>query len=184
VSIKHLEQFYDAFSESFESVRQYYIPAWSRYEALPSQQEMEEFLRRTEKEFHEREGFLFSAFDKDSGRFIGQGELHHVDMSVPKARLGYWVRQSESGQGYASELALTMTYFGFDILKCRRLEIRNEVRNKASAQIARKIGYQYLTVFEKNKVGRDGEFWDLEIYCKMNKQDLMQLYIDYQYDQG
>ncbi len=46
------------------------------------------------------------------------------------------------------------------------------ITNKASCVIPRKLRYEYLTVFEKNKAGNNGEIWDLEIHARFNTESL------------
>ena len=172
VSTDEINEFYKAFIESFDQLTQYYIPAWSRYKIPPAQDEMLQFLKQNQEEWITQKGFLLSVFDKKTNEFIGQGELHHFDNSVPKARLGYWIKNDKISKGYATEIAHALTIFGFDILNCNRLEIRNDVRNPASGKIAKKLGYKFLTIFEKNKIGKPNDFWNLEIYARTNKKNL------------
>lgn len=173
-----LDIFYQAFSESFQTVNGHYIPAWSQYISIPSKEEMRPYIDRIISEFLKNETFVFFVFDQDNN-FVGQCELHHIDYSVPKSRIGYWVRDSEMGKGYATEMANIMTRLGFDILGCKRLEIRNDVRNPASGRIAKKLGYRFLTVLEKNKQGKPGDYWDIEIYDRLDKKDLPELEVVY-----
>lgn len=182
VNTKEIEGFYAAFIESFEQLTQYYIPAWSRYTSAPTKDDMQAFLKRTEEEWLNQTGFLLSAYDKETGQFIGQGELHHFDKSVPKARLGYWIRKTHINKGYATEIAHALTYFGFNALLCNRLEIRNDTRNPASGKIAKKLGYKFLTIFEKNKIGKPNDFWDLEIYACIDKKDCIESEIEFIYE--
>lgn len=177
-SENHIDIFYDAFLTSFESVTGYYRPAWSKFETPPSKAEMLDFLKSAQENFKNKGAFLFSTLDHQNN-FIGFSEIHSFDKTVPKARLGYWVQDPQQGNGYATEMANIMTQFAFDILDCRRLEIRNDVRNPASGKIAKKLGYRFLAIFEKNKQGKEGDFWDLEIYDRLNKKDLPTLEIEY-----
>lgn len=180
-SENHIDMFYDAFLNSFDSVTSYYRPAWSKYETPPSKTEMLNFLKSAEENFVNNDAFLFSTFDCQNN-FIGFSEIHSFDNSVPKARLGYWVQDLQQGQGYATEMANILTQFSFDILKCKRLEIRNDIRNPASGKVAKKLGYRFLTIFEKNKQGKEGDLWDLEIYDRLDAENLPHLEI--QYDQS
>ncbi|MAZ76269.1 MAG: hypothetical protein CMH31_03090 [Micavibrio sp.] len=182
VSINDIDLFYKAFKSSFENLTQYYIPAWSRYKQIPSKNEMLEFLKENQDKWNAQDGFLFSVFDKKTNEFIGQGEIHHFDHSVPKARLGYWITNGKTGNDYATEMAHALTLFGFDVLNCNRLEIRNDVRNPASGAIAKKLGYKFLAIFEKNKVGKPNDFWDLEIYARTNKEGLPDKTVEFSYD--
>ena len=179
ISDDDLDDFYAAFVESFVHVTAYYRPAWSRYEAIPPKAAMVAFINSQQQYSASGEAHMFSVRDKASGAFIGLAELHSIDLSVPKARLGYWVRDRKAGQGYATEMALALSHIGFDWLQCRRLEIRNEIRNPAGGAIACKIGYDFLTIFEKNKQGKPGDFWDLKIYACLSKDKLPDMDIEY-----
>ena len=170
ISLDNIDVIYEAFVESFQELNKYYLPAWSRYEALPSKKILKEYWDECVGYFENKESFLFSVFDKETNRFIGHAEIHHFDPSVPKGRLGYWVRNSESGKGYATKFAQALTKFGFETLECQRLEIRNDVRHIISGKIAKKLGYKFLTIFEKNKQGKKDDFWDLEIHALLKDE--------------
>jgi|GEM_PF-6467032 len=183
VSILDFDDFYKSFCNSFDEITPYYIPWWARFENVPSAEEMKEFVSENEQNFKNKDGFLFSVYSREND-FIGQAELHHIDYSVPKARLGYWVSTNKAGNGYATEMASVLTDFGFNILNCERLEIRNHVRNKASGKIAQKLGYKFLAIFEKNKMGKKGDLWDLEIHAKLKSENPEKIDIEYIYDQS
>ncbi len=117
----------------------------------------------------------FAAFEKKTEKMIGAASFHHLDWSVPKGRIGYIVRQSAGGKGYATEMAHVMTRYGFEFLKFQRLEIRSAVENLASNKIPRKLGYQFLSVFEKNKASVNGDLWDLEIHVRFDAKNLPDL---------
>ena len=170
ISLEDIDFIYEAFEESFQDLNKYYLPAWSKYETLPSKEIVRQYWKDCIGYFEKEESFLFSVFDERTNKFIGHAEIHHFDASVPKGRLGYWVRNSESGKGYATKFAKALTHIGFTVLQCERLEIRNDVRNLASGKIAQKLGYKFLTVFEKNKQGKKGDFWDLEIHALLKEE--------------
>ncbi len=170
ISLEDVDVTYEAFEESFQNLNQYYIPAWSKHDTTPSKEFVKKYGDVCIGYFENKESFLFSVFNQETNQFIGHAEIHHFDPSVPKGRLGYWVRNSESGKGYATKFAQALTKFGFETLECQRLEIRNDVRNLASRKIAEKLNYKFLTVFEKNKQGKKGDFWDLEIHALLKDE--------------
>ena len=180
--IKNFDDFYLAFENSFDALNQYYSPAWSQYKTLPDRAEMRIFYEQKIIEFQNHESFFFLIFEKNTGHFIGQRQIHSFDSSVPKGRLGCWIDSNQTRKGYAFESANMITQFGFDILNCKRLEIRNDTRNIASGKTAQKLGYKFLTIFEKNKQGKKGDFWNLEIYARLDKTNLPNLEITYHYD--
>jgi len=170
ISMVDIDVIYEAFEESFQNLNKYYRPDWSRHDTAPSKKIVKEYWKDCVRYFEDNESFLFSVFDENTKKFIGHAEIHHFDSSVPKGRLGYWVRNSENGKGYATKFAKALTKFGFNTLNCERLEIRNDVRNPASRKIAEKLGYKFLTIFEKNKQAKKGEFWDLEIHVLLKDE--------------
>lgn len=68
---------------------------------------------------------------------VGLNGLHHVK---GVANLGYWVRTSQTGRGYASRAARLLGEFGLQDLKLKRLEIVACVTNVASIKVAEKSG--------------------------------------------
>lgn len=49
---------------------------------------------------------------------------------------------------------------------------RPHLTKPASHTVPRKLGYRFLTVFEKNKVEADGTLWDLEIHVRFDDTNL------------
>lgn len=177
---RHDDIFYDAFAETLENFR-YYRPDWSKYDSVPNQNEIKIYIRKKQIEWYQRSFLSMAALDKNTGDFIGNGEIHSLDWSVPKGRIGFWVRKNMHGRGYATEIATALTNYAFDILKLQRLEARAEKRNAASCKVIEKLGYKFLALFEKNKCGRNGELWDLNIYVRHTVNDLPDTYIKWIY---
>lgn len=121
----------------------------------------------------------YAVFSADDNELVGTGSLHTIDKTVPKARIGYTVDSSQNGKGYATDIANVMTRLAFDRLHLERLEIRTATRNPASGKIPRKLGYNYLAVFEKNKRGSDSTLWDLEIHVRFDPNDLPDIDVTY-----
>jgi RimJ/RimL family protein N-acetyltransferase len=67
--------------------------------------------------------------------------LHRIEWSVPKFEIGYWVRTSFTGQGYATEAVRGITAFAFEALGARRVEIRCAPENHPSARVAERAGF-------------------------------------------
>ena len=129
----------------------------------------------------EKKSFIQYGVFNHIDRLVGVGSLHHLDWDVPKGRIGYWVRTSEAGQGYATHIANALTRLAIDELEMKRLEIRTATENKASEIIPKKLKYQFNALFLKNKKGNNGEVWDLNIYVRYDTKDLPDLSIEYIY---
>ena len=99
---------------------------WAYYDH--SLESIEAFQRRLASKFMLCEGIPMSVFLKSSGQYIGKTDFHTIDWNVPKFELGYWLRTSMIGHGYATEAVNRLVTFGFDTLQAERLEIRCNAR--------------------------------------------------------
>jgi RimJ/RimL family protein N-acetyltransferase len=105
---------------------------------------------------------------KGTGTIIGGTGLHRIEWSVPKFEIGYWVRTGYGGQGFITEAVNGLTQFAFDTLGARRIEIRCDVRNVRSANVARRAGYPLEATFRHD--ARDhinGKLRDTYIFAKV-----------------
>jgi ribosomal-protein-serine acetyltransferase len=75
-----------------------------------------------------------------SGAHIGGGGINDLYAAQPMANLGYWVRSSQLGNGYATRAARLLGEFGIQDLKLQRVEIVVAVTNHRSLRVAQKSG--------------------------------------------
>jgi RimJ/RimL family protein N-acetyltransferase len=90
---------------------------------------------------------------RDTGEFVGDCGLtvQHVD-GVDELEVGYHVRTSMQGKGYATEAAVASRDFARDMLGSRRLIAIINPLNLPSQRVAAKIGLQ----MEKRAIAPDG----------------------------
>lgn len=72
--------------------------------------------------------------------YLGNCGLDRVDWTVRSANLGYWIRTSEVGKGYATEAARAVAGWAFRVHKLHRIEIIVEVGNARSQRTALRTG--------------------------------------------
>jgi ribosomal-protein-serine acetyltransferase len=73
-------------------------------------------------------------------RVVGCAGLH--DRIGPTGReIGYWVRAGETGRGYATIAARTLTDMAFAMPGITRVEIQHDVANVASGRVPAKLGF-------------------------------------------
>ncbi len=106
--------------------------------------------------FAERSELRYLIWDAGGRELLGSTGFHALYWPVPRAEIGYWIHSRHTGQGYASEAARALTEFGFGTLGFRRIEIRCDALNEASAHIARKLGYGLDARLVNNAVASDG----------------------------
>ncbi len=129
----------EAIRESHEELKTWLT--WA--DPLPTPEKSEEMNRLSIASYLRREVFRMNVHQKSDGMFVGVTSLHHIDWSVPAFEIGYWVRTSLAGKGYAKESVLGITDFAFRVLGAQRMEIRCDTRNDRSAAVAEKVGYTF-----------------------------------------
>ncbi len=82
----------------------------------------------------------FVIVERNTGRFLGAVGLNQINRVHDFANLGYWVRSSAAGHGFAVMAVRLCARFGFDELKLHRLEIVVDVANRRSQRVAEKAG--------------------------------------------
>lgn len=153
----------EAFVESQAQLRPW-MP-WARETMSPEQSE--EHCRRMQARWLTREELDFCFFRAEDGVFVGKGGLHTIDWAVPKFEIGYWVRTSCAGRGYATEAAHALMSFAHDHCGARRLEITCDTRNAASRRVAEKCGFQLEGIRRQSRRDDRGELADACMYARV-----------------
>ena len=116
--------------------------------------------------FAAREGLRYHFFSKN-GEFVGNAAFHHVDWSVPKLELGYWLRTAYVGKGLMREGIAALCDMAEQDLKAVRLEIRCDTRNVKSAHVAQACGFGLEGVLRRETRDPQGELRDTCIYARV-----------------
>ena len=127
----------EAIDESVEHLRPW-MP-WAHQEPQTLDEKVE-LLRGFRGEFDLGTNFVYGIFSRDGTNVVGGTGLH------PRAgegalEIGYWIRVSEVGKGFATEAAAAVTRAGFAYCGVDRIEIRVDPENAPSLQVPRKLGY-------------------------------------------
>lgn len=112
-------------------------------------------LAEAARRFERREALRYLVWNAEGTELIGSSGYHALDWRVPKGEIGYWIASAHTGQGYATEVARTLTGVGLETLGFRRLEIRCDRRNERSARIPRALGYTLDAVLRNDDVAAD-----------------------------
>lgn len=87
-----------------------------------------------------RKTYDFAIVEKSTGDFLGSGG---IILRAPKsefANIGYILKRSAHGKGYATEMAKALLKFGFENLKLHRMAATCDSENAASYRVMEKIG--------------------------------------------
>lgn len=100
--------------------------------------------------------------DKD---YIGNIGIHNIRWDHHGCEVGYWLHGKHEGQGYITEALLALekeiAEVGF-----HRIEIRCDPRNKKSAAVPLRNGYQYEGTL-RDYFFSNGSYRDTEVYAKL-----------------
>ena len=133
-------------------------------------EESESYCRRCAGTFLTREDFQLLIFERSSGTFAGGCGLHRINWDVPLMEIGYWVRTSMCGRGYATESTRRLLAYAMETLGAVRVEIRVDDRNTASQRVAERAGFELEGVFRNIDRGTDGELRDMRIYARLTRR--------------
>jgi RimJ/RimL family protein N-acetyltransferase len=112
--------------------------------------QMERWLQRNLDHQDEFGYGLFSVIHRETDLLIGDCGLERMDENGEVlAELGYDFRSDYWGQGFATEAAIAVRDFAFDVLQLPRLVSLIRVGNMASARVAEKVGLKCMIEFTR-----------------------------------
>ena len=123
--------------------------------------------RATIASFAAREGLRYHFFSKETGEFVGNAAFHHIDWSVPKLELGYWLRTAYVGKGLMREGIAALCDMAERELGAVRLEIRCDVRNVRSIRVAQACSFGLEGILRREARDPQGELRDTCVYARL-----------------
>lgn len=124
-----------------------------------------EWLDQSEASW-ERGTHCFSIFDQDD-LLVGGCGVNQIDQH-PVANLGYWIRTSATGKGYATEATLGLAQFALSHLGFKRLEIIMATHNGPSRQVAINSGASYEGLL-RHRLEIHGVLYDAYLYSLISE---------------
>jgi RimJ/RimL family protein N-acetyltransferase len=164
-SLDDASQLYEALCESIHELRAHlwFLP-WVAEE--PTLETARVRCQRALANFHLRTDLAYLAFAKPSGRLIGSIGLHRTDWSIPRTEVGYWLRTSAVGNGYASEGVNALTEWALKELGAKRVELVTDDRNVASRAVAERCGFQLEGILHNTMQRPDGSLSHSCVYAR------------------
>jgi RimJ/RimL family protein N-acetyltransferase len=96
-------------------------------------------------EFVNGDTFLFAALDRSDSTLVG-GIGFFPRIGPGALEIGYWMRMSRAGSGFATEATRAMTHAGLRVRGIERLEIHMDPANVSSRRVPEKLGYRLLEI--------------------------------------
>jgi RimJ/RimL family protein N-acetyltransferase len=159
-------QLHEALVESIEALREHlwFLPWVAEPPTLAS---AEARCRRALADFLLRADLPYLAFERRSGRLVGSAGLHRTDWALPKTEVGYWMRTSEVGKGYATEAVRALTAWALEGLGATRVALVTDERNAGSRAVALRCGFRLEGVLRHAARSPDGRLRDTCLYGKL-----------------
>jgi RimJ/RimL family protein N-acetyltransferase len=160
--------------ETWEQLRE-----WMPWAATPEPPtdvlETEILARQAEARFIRREDLWLTGIESETGRMIAMTGLHRFDWKVRSFEIGYWVRASAQGKGYATEIANALTRYAFAALKARRVAIGHAGGNDRSRNVILKLGYELEATRRLGTALPSGDITDSLEYVRFDTIGLTEL---------
>lgn len=118
-----------------------YLARWLPWAARQSVDDTLNFIRRTQKQLIENDGFQ-TAVVRES-EIIGVIGYHHVDWSNRSTSIGYWLAERHQGQGTMTGAVGLLADHALAAWELNRIEIRAAVGNRRSRAIPERLGFRH-----------------------------------------
>lgn len=105
--------------------------------------------------------FIFGAWEKTTGVYVGESYLANPDWDVPRVEIGYFLVKEATGKGYATEAANAAIRYAFEQLRVLRIDLRCAADNTASIQVAKRCGFTQEGCFRQYHRKKDGTLVDM-----------------------
>ncbi|MCC6458597.1 MAG: GNAT family N-acetyltransferase [Caldilineaceae bacterium] len=139
-------------------------------ESPPTVEETEALMRQKHAEFLLRQDMMLLCFLKGSNTFVVSSGLH-PNWKVPSFEIGYWCRQSYQGQGYVTEAVNGIADFAFTQLNAKRVFIRCDSDNSASANVARRTGFEFEGTLRHDSRNHSGELRNTFMFSQIRPDE-------------
>jgi RimJ/RimL family protein N-acetyltransferase len=147
--------------------------AWAK--ELGTEKDYEIIARENHAAFILRRDIMIVGFEKASGKFIVGTGLHRMDWDAGYFEIGYYVRTSEAGKGYATESTNALLRYAFGALAAKKVGICHHDGNDASRRVIEKLGFQKTGYMADDATLNDGTRVGRHWYARYDTNGLPEL---------
>ena len=129
------------------------------------------FCERDAEQVAAGECLIYFAFERDSGRFVGNLDLHSFDFAVPRCQIGYVGDARLAGRGLMREAALAMIALAFG-LGVERIEAWCDWRNERSIHFAQTLGLRFEGLMRSVERDAQGQLCDQALLARLRSDPM------------
>ncbi len=146
-----------------------HLSPWLPWAVEPIDEEKyEALMREWEVNFLARKELQFLIFTRKDPQLIGAIGCFAFNWDVPSLEIGYWIHHNWTRQGLMSEALVGLVDYCVTHLGCKRLEIRCDAQNQASAAVARRAGFVHEgTLISHTRHHREDRLRDTMIFGRV-----------------
>jgi len=150
---------YQSVRESLDELKRWMSWVHDAY----TERETREWIKNARVHWNSGAHYAFAITDPENRDFLGTVSLSYIHPIYRFCNLGYWVRSSQRGHGYASRAACLASRFAFEKLGLVRVEIVIAVKNQRSIRVAEKCGAHHEGIL-LNRMIIHGKVYDAVMY--------------------
>ncbi len=160
VQVDWAEPLFEAVYESRLELRRYMPWETDKLEAIRT------FLERAVLERKAGTELSLCVTEIETEDISGVIGLKGLDPFTPRAEVGYWIRSTKAGQGYATDALATLIEYSRDTLELVRLDAEVVTTNVASQRVLDKCGFGEEGFKAKGQLCH-GHWQDTKLYGKL-----------------
>jgi len=149
-----------------EEIFREFTPEITTYMFPKSPDKIEEtaaFIESAMKGNEEGHDLQIVILKKDTGEYLGNGGVHHIDTKTPE--LGIWIKKSAHRNGYGKEAVVALKEWADKNLEYEYLLYPVDEANDASRKIPESLGGNVFREYDKeNMSGRKLHLLEYRIY--------------------
>ncbi len=134
--------------------------------------EAEAIIRARQEAFWEQTQIRWGIEALGRSGLAGTIALHSLAEGV-SGELGYFVRQDYWGQGYATEAARTVVWFGFAVLELPLIEAYTGVLNSRSVRVLEKLGFTNAGIDPVDSLRAGGDSPGLSYHYRLTQAEYL-----------
>ncbi len=118
------------------------LDCWLNWPAtLKTVADVEQLCVRSRTKWDQRTELRYGIFLGANDRIVGATGLHDINWEWRSFEVGYWLRTSAVGCGYAQEAVDALVRMAFRNLHARRVALHCDPDNERSRQVAERLGF-------------------------------------------
>lgn len=133
------EAFFNLIQNNYSRLTDFF-PDMAR--AIHSPLEGEWHVRHWLADWLQLRAFHFAIWEKELADIIGFIQLKHIDWTIPKAEVSFFIDRDFENQGLMTEALEHLVQFAFREIGLEKLMVRPPMDNYPSQRLVRKVGFQ------------------------------------------